>query len=725
MPSSPSLLPDTPNDSDRRRRNALLSTYYDLPTSAPSPGLSVDGSGRLDTSFSMTPRTPTLSFVGEDDDGRGWSRPGSWAGGAVDAGLTFEAPDPNGSSSQSNARAFSQRMIATSSLSELLQMSIHLRREAQAVEVGLNRAVQDSFANFSAATQVVREVRNAARDILSDKPGIFTQVDSVSNHIDSLNKRLANGRDKVEELEGSKRVLMLLEVAHIMPKWTHELPPKEAARRVNLVLPLLTALEIIHPAFREAKANIDHEVWRLLRERSDQWDAENLQIRILLGERSEELRLGLQNRAASAIRDAMETPLPDSHLSGVIASQHLLHSAFQNLHPVLDEFIHVHCAVFPDHRVEVVDWLLAKLDETVLTPCRDMVRTLCVEIDVAVIAEFIETVKEFNIRSELKLRNCGGAPLIHSKADETLKILVNGLFSEVHAAVLGNQDSSVLAMVTSLWVLAESDVMDEQLMTGIRDFRGKLSSLVRQSRASASTLEAAMDYDVRGANATIEECIRAAGSSLLRSFRTRDWHRESSCAVLVSAKICEALADDILFQPCDPDAVLTMLRDVYVDRIAREVLEILVPQILQSNQIQDCRFERVLIVWSRLKREILAVSQHQARSESKMSKKGRGLGNLDDEYQQLFGDSSEITKVKPDAVFRSVFDLIAKSLIESIRMMPHLELGFVEQLESGMNEMVLQVNQHLAEFKVASNWPARSLQTLIDAAMDRVREHSM
>lgn len=666
-------------DSDRRRRNALLTSYYDLP---PSPSGSVPA-------VAASP---------------GWSdRDG------VDV-ASFQST----SGAFSDAREYSRQMIETASLSELLRTSTRLRREAQAVELGLHDAVHESFAQFNAATEIFRDIRETARDILEDKANMFKRIESVSEQTKVLNARLAGGRDKVEQLEGSKRALMLLRVSQAMPKWMESLPIEEAARRCAMVVPILSRLTRVHPTFQSVLDNIQDRARKELQTRSQHWDKESLRVRILLGEN----RDGLSTALLERWHDQMANSVPAkssfrTDQSGINIAIQVLGCIRDRVFPLMAELLDTYLSVFPKESKALVDWTVSRLEKVAVGPVREILRTSPVEEDVAVVSEFVEVVKAVK---QFQMDANQDVAEIWKKILIGLDLVIDGAVSEAHASVLGHQDAAVIAMLRRLWDIAEGDIGNPDLRAGLDSFRSKIYSSVRGSRASASTLEQALEGSDGDGPASLEEGIASAGIMLQRTLLEKNWNEAPTSSLLVSARIFSEFAKDESFARCSPETTKALLRNMYVYQRSEEILALFVPRV-NGNHGEE--LEAVLLLVSKTKKELEAVIGDIAGMRRRSMPSSSRRADLDEEYQQLFGETLERQEISPEGIFRSIVERVIKSLVEHLRLRTRIERMEVQQITSDLEAFEGVVVDSLQGLRLDTGWASPAVKPAADAVLDR------
>lgn len=297
----------------RRPRNARLSAFYGLKNGSDTPR----------SGASPSPSAPGTPHVEPSPDG-------SW-----------EADD----------------LIKRLPLAHLVRVSTKIRNESLRIERSLHTSVLECYSQLDEAGAECRKIHRVANDLGEDKDGALNGIASAYKRCSDISADMKPIREKLENLEESRRVMLLFGAAGLLAK---QLPnqfaeltelctdPESArdrlfltAHRCSIIAPQLRALSDDSEGFANAYAQLSSamadvvvELHALLEEENGSLEGLSLtdvmRLRILLHITDEELRVLFLNTAGAILQSkkaAAETSRLAAGSQLSLAAFHLRHAA--------------------------------------------------------------------------------------------------------------------------------------------------------------------------------------------------------------------------------------------------------------------------------------------------------------------------------------------------------------------------------------------------------------
>ncbi len=308
----------------RRPRNARLSAYYGL-------------QGAADNSRTLSsPGTPNI-HAAED---------GSWA----PADLIKRLP-----------------------LAQLVRTSTKIRNDAEQIERSLHGSVRDCYAQLDEAAAECSKITKITSQLGNDTSGTLQAIASACQKCNDISAKMQPVREKIENLEESRRVMLLFRAAGLLAK---QLPnqfaeltelctdPQSArdrlfltAHRCSIIAPQLERMSTDSESFADAHAQLSTAMSDVVSELHSQLEEDNgsleglsladvMHIRIYLLISDDGLRAFFLNTAEAIL----QSKKPTSETIRIAARSKLSLAAFYLRHAakVVLEDIRCVCAAYDD-----------------------------------------------------------------------------------------------------------------------------------------------------------------------------------------------------------------------------------------------------------------------------------------------------------------------------------------------------------------------------------------
>lgn len=214
-------------------------------------------------------------------------------------------------------------------LEKLVRTSTMIRDDAERVERTLHDSVRNCYEQVTAAASECASLRDVCRALGSDSDGTLSRIARACDQCRTISDEMAPMRDQIENLEESRRVMLLLRAAELLAK---QLPaqlteltelctdPQSArdrlfltAHRCAVIMPQLAALGNDAACFKEAHATLDIAISGVVADLYSQVEDEQgaieglsladlMRIRVFLLVEDNELRSFFLNTATAVLR---------------------------------------------------------------------------------------------------------------------------------------------------------------------------------------------------------------------------------------------------------------------------------------------------------------------------------------------------------------------------------------------------------------------------------------
>uniref|UniRef100_A0A7S3AAY0 Vacuolar protein sorting-associated protein 51 homolog n=1 Tax=Rhodosorus marinus TaxID=101924 RepID=A0A7S3AAY0_9RHOD len=539
-----------------------------------------------------------------------------------------ESPDFGGKGA---AQKHAVELIQTLPLSRLLVCSTQLRKEAQDVESGLHAIVQESYTKFQTAAEVVGEVYVRSKDMENELVDVLSSVQKVAEGTEQVNARLAAGREKVEQLEGARRVLQLLRATRNLPKRMRELyasgNAQEAALRYSLILPSVSRLENIHSTFLEARKAIDatakelrEDISRTMNSSDNQIDpGEAVRLRIQLGESPEIMKDAFLESTAARVLASAAIPEP-----GFRAACDCLQGFSDGNSSILSKIVRNTTSfekMFPDAPEVFSSWMIRVVDAAVKDPAVTCISKNTQRVEKSVVKELVARVRETREAATGALRGEHSPSLVATGIGEersSLLVSLPGTVDQAMNSVLARAREEIFLNLGKTLRDIASEVLAQKRPMHILlvDYSNEIglavdcaSILDKELRASEERL--VRDDTADAANSVIEYLEK-------RLLRADDTSVEPR-SVLIGAKICSLLDKEPRFRKANPMSLCPKLIREYVVRSSTRMAEPLRPSDTSPESKAPLSIREVENIFIDCLAEVNDVTEDSLRSTSASS----------------------------------------------------------------------------------------------------------
>lgn len=240
-------------------------------------------------------------------------------------------------------------------LAKLVRTSTKIRVESENIERSLHGSVRRCYEQVDTAASECGELREVCATLGGNTDGALARVGRACDECVRISEEMAPLRDRIEGLEESRRVMLLLRAAEVLctelPAQLTELTglctdPQNmrdrlflTAHRCAIILPQLEALAKNSDSFKEAHANLTAAIKEVVVDLIAQVEEESgsieglsladvMRIRVFLMIDDEELRSFFLNTSHAILRSTM----PENDAARVSGRSGLTRGAFQLRH---------------------------------------------------------------------------------------------------------------------------------------------------------------------------------------------------------------------------------------------------------------------------------------------------------------------------------------------------------------------------------------------------------
>eukprot|EP00190_Bangiopsis_sp_CCMP1999_P007443 CAMPEP_0198725148 /NCGR_PEP_ID=MMETSP1475-20131203/2508_1 /TAXON_ID= ORGANISM="Unidentified sp., Strain CCMP1999" /NCGR_SAMPLE_ID=MMETSP1475 /ASSEMBLY_ACC=CAM_ASM_001111 /LENGTH=675 /DNA_ID=CAMNT_0044486861 /DNA_START=211 /DNA_END=2238 /DNA_ORIENTATION=- len=566
------------------------------------------------------------------------------------------------------AHKYAAELIQTLPLSRLLVCSTQLRKEAREVEAGLHRIVQESYAKFQATAGVVEEISDKTTSMGGELTSLLGTVQTVGEQTDNVNARLAEGREKVEQLEGARRVLQLLRVARRLPEKMRQLhaagDTEEAAKKYSLILPSLCRLEKIHAPFADVKAEVDAVAREIRQDIAQQMTSgenvdpgECIHLRVRLGESAGKMKDAFLDSTTARVLHGAEVGG-----RGIEAAAKAVTYFTGSVLPTIVNSAQSFKKMFPDDRDLFSTWVVRLIDESVTVRARGALTNTIVD-DLKAVGDLVQQADSMKRAAVQTVNEIDTSDFLTCLVDE-VEAACDGVLSEAHASIFASLERKLAQLVN--WVICGKRPLS-RLLT---DF----ASEIDPAMDSALVLESTFDGSEQAPNSNAMSIVAEGVVNELGSLMVSPWNTIDCRALLVGATVCTVLEKEPRFRRARPLSLCPHLAREYSVRAAFDIVHPMrdttytsTSDISQGGEAAASRLEARLT-------EIFDVLEG-SRLESKASlstvdRRGssrRGTIAQDKDLGSLHIGVGTTLELVPPAVARAVISNVYKSWLEFIR----------------------------------------------------------
>lgn len=270
----------------------------------------------------------------------------------ADSGATESSPLPE---AREDGSWGASELIRRLPLEKLVRTSTMIRAEAEHVERSLHGSVRSCYEQMAAAASECAALRDVCSTLGGDSDGTLARVARACEQSRAISDDMAPHRAAIENLEESRRVMLLLRAAELLarqlPAHLTELTelctdPQSArdrlfltAHRCAVILPQLAALSVDAACFRDAHSDLAAAVADVVADLCAQVTEESgsieglsladlMRIRVCLLVEDDEFRAFFLSTATAVLRSRM----PDESYGRVSGRSGLARGAFQLRH---------------------------------------------------------------------------------------------------------------------------------------------------------------------------------------------------------------------------------------------------------------------------------------------------------------------------------------------------------------------------------------------------------
>ncbi|KAJ8905712.1 hypothetical protein NDN08_002217 [Rhodosorus marinus] len=580
-------------------------------------------------------------------------------------------------------------LIQTLPLSRLLVCSTQLRKEAQDVESGLHAIVQESYTKFQATAEVVGEVYVRSKDMENELVDVLSSVQKVAEGTEQVNARLASGREKVEQLEGARRVLQLLRATRNLPKRMRELyasgNAQEAALRYSLILPSVSRLEDIHSTFLEARKAIDttakelrEDISRTMNSSDNQLDpGEAVRLRIQLGESPEIMKDAFLESTAARVLASAAIPEP-----GFRAACDCLQTFSDGDSSILNKIVKNTTSfdkMFPDAPELFSSWMIRVVDAAVTEPAVTCISKNTERVEKSVVKELVARVRETREAATGALKGEQSPSPAETGIERNGEIrnsllvsLPNTVDLAMNSVLARGREEIFLKLGKTLRDIASEVLSQERPMHVLLvDYSNEIGLAVDCASLLDKELRAPEERLVRDDTAEATNSVIEYLEKLL--LRADDITVEPR-SVLIGAKICSVLDKEPRFRKADPMSLCPKLIREYVVRSSTRMAEPLRPCETSPESKAPVRIREVENIFIECLAEVNDVTEDSLRSTSASSistperrTPSRRNALVADDLGSLrvgFGTNMELSSL---VIMREIMSSVLLSWIEFLR----------------------------------------------------------
>ncbi len=240
-------------------------------------------------------------------------------------------------------------------LAKLVRASTTIRAESENIERSLHGSVRRCYEQVDTAASECGQLRSVCSTLGSDTDGALARVGRSCDECVRISEEMAPLRDRIEGLEESRRIMLLLRAAEVL---SNELPAQLTeltglctdpqnmrdrlfltVHRCAIILPQLEALAKDSKSFKEAHANLVAVIKEVVADLVAQVEEESgsieglsladvMRIRVFLMIDDDELRTFFLNTSQAILRSTM----PENDAARVSGRSGLTRGAFQLRH---------------------------------------------------------------------------------------------------------------------------------------------------------------------------------------------------------------------------------------------------------------------------------------------------------------------------------------------------------------------------------------------------------